>query len=150
MASEMVAEKKLVDQFVRKLACEKRKRFTASYISENIEIDVDFVKQRLLQLSKDGQLIVNFEVTCPSYECEYRTIEIYSSLNEVPIGGYIECEDCGNEFLVTNENIWITFSPNEKYYEDGVCKKTETSEKKKIPFHMPKQIVLPAMFTSIS
>lgn len=150
MTSEMVAEKKLVDQFVRELACERRKRFTASYISGKIEVEVDFVKERLLQLSNDGQLIVNFEVTCPSYECEYRTIETYSSFNDVPMGEFIECDDCGKEFRVTKENIWITFSPNEKYYDNGVCKKTDKNEKKKIPFHLQRKIILQAMFTTIS
>jgi hypothetical protein len=116
-----ISEKKLVDQFVRELACEKIKRFTASYISEKIGVDVDFVKERLLQLRNDDQLVVHFEVACP-FGRRYRIIDIYSSLNCVPIGEFVECEDCGDEFVVTEENVWITFSPNEKYYDNEMCK----------------------------
>lgn len=152
MTSEMVFKKKSVDQYVRELACKGRKRFTASFISKNTDIEVDFVKERLLQLSTDGQLIVNFEVICPSSECEYQTIETYSSFNDIPIGEYIECEDCGKEFLVTKENIWITFSPNANYYDKEMCKGIEKDEKKKNPIHLLNKMVLQAMFitTSIS
>jgi len=56
----VIYEKKLVDKFVRELAFEKSKRFTASYISKSIGVDIDFVKKRLVQLSDDGQLVINF------------------------------------------------------------------------------------------
>lgn len=88
-----------------------------------IEVEIDFVKERLLQLSNDEQLIINFEVKCPSSKCDYRTIETYSSLEHIPIGKIIECENCENKFMVTKENISITFSPNEKYYDEEMCKK---------------------------
>lgn len=120
MAPEIISIKKLVDQFVRELACERRNRFTAEFISKKIDVDVDFVKERLLQLSKADKLVVNFEVMCPSSECEYMTIDTYSSFDDVPIGEYIECDNCGNEFLVTKENIWMTFSPNENCCDSDI------------------------------
>lgn len=118
---DVISEKKLVDKFVRELACEKMKRFTASYISENIGVDVDFIKERLLQLSNDDQLIINFEVIC-SHKCTYRIVERYSNLNNVPIGEFVKCV-CGNEFIVRIEDVYVTFSPNEKYYDYEMCKK---------------------------
>lgn len=116
----MISEKKLVDQCVRELAYQKMK-FTASYISKKIEVDVDFVKERLLQLSNDGQLVINFEVVCP-HKCLYNIIETYENLNDVPIGKSAKCE-CGNEFIVRKEDVYVTFSPNEKYYDNEMCKR---------------------------
>lgn len=113
---DIVSKKKLVDKFIRELACERRNRFAASFISK-IDVDIDFVKERLLQLSKDDQLTINFEVICPG--CEHKTI--YSDFNDVPIGESINCANCRNEFLVTKENVWITFSPNKNYYDDEMC-----------------------------
>jgi hypothetical protein len=118
---DVIYEKKLVDQFVRELACEKMKRFTASYISEKIGVDVDFIKERLLQLSNDDQLIINFEVICP-HKCTYKIVERHSNLNNVPIGEFAKCE-CGNEFIVGIEDVYITFSPNEKYYDYEIVKR---------------------------
>ena len=118
----MISEKKLVDQFVRELACKKMK-FTASYISKKIEVDIDFVKKRLLQLSNDGQLIINFEVVC-SHKCKYLIVETHSNLNDIHIGKLVECE-CGNKFLVAKEDVYVTFSPNEKYYDHETCGKEE-------------------------
>ncbi len=117
----MIYEKKLVDQYVRELACRKMKRFTASYISEKIGVDVDFIKARLLQLHNDGQLLVNFEVVCP-YKCRKKIIETYSNLKDIPIGEIVKCK-CGNEFVVSKENMYVTFSANEKYYDYEFCAK---------------------------
>lgn len=131
MTLELVTKKKLVDKFVRDIACEKRKRFTASYISKNIDVELDFVKERLLELSKDGQLVVNFEVACFSRTCEGRTIGKYSKLDDIPLGSVIECPECGEEFEVTREHIWVTFSPNKSYYDEEMCKDTNPVKKKR-------------------
>lgn len=116
----MISEKKLVDQFVRELAC-KKKKFTASYISTTLDVDVDFIKKRLIQLSNDGQLIINFDVVCP-YKCNHKIIDTYTSLNDIPIGKFVECK-CGNVFVIAKENVYVTFSPNEIYYDDEMCEK---------------------------
>jgi len=119
----VIYEKKLVDKFVRELAFEKSKRFTASYISKSIGVDIDFVKKRLVQLSDDGQLVINFEVVC-SHKCKHLIIETYSNLNDVPIGKFAEC-GCGNKFLVSKEDVYVTFSPNEEYYDHEIRGKEE-------------------------
>jgi hypothetical protein len=116
----MISEKKLVDQFVRELAC-KKMRFTASYISTNIEVDIDSVKKRLIQLGNDGQLAINFDVVCP-YKCTHMIIETLSNLKDIPIGKLVTCE-CGTEFVVAKEDVYVTFSPNENYYDNEMCKK---------------------------
>jgi hypothetical protein len=117
---EMISEKKLVDKFVRELACKKMK-FTASYISKKIDVDLDFVKKRLIKLSNDGQLVINFDVVCP-HKCNHEIIGTYTSLNNVPMGKLVECK-CGNKFMIANENVYVTFSPNEKYFDNEMCKK---------------------------
>jgi hypothetical protein len=123
----MISEKKLVDQFVRELVCKKMK-FTASYISKKIEVDIDFVKKRLLQLSNDDQLIINFDVVCP-YKCAHRIIETYSNLKEIHIGKLVKCK-CGKEFTIAKENVYVTFSPNKKYYDNEMCKKDKVENMK--------------------
>lgn len=114
----MISEKKFVDQLVRELACRKMK-FSASYISKQIGVDIDFIKKRLLQLSSDGQLIINFDVVCP-HKCTHMIIETFTNVNDVPIGKFVKCE-CGNKFVVTKEDVYVTFSPNEKYYDSKMC-----------------------------
>lgn len=114
----LISEKKLADQFVRELACKKMK-FTASYISKKIEVDIDFVKKRLIQLSNDGQLVIDFDVVCP-YKCNHEIIGTYKNLNDIPIGKFVECK-CGNKFIIAKENVYVTFSPNEKYYDNEMC-----------------------------
>jgi len=121
MTSDPVTKKKLVDKSVRSMACEGRNEFTASYISKKIGVETDFVKERLLKLSTDGQLLVNFGIMCLYRECESRTIKKYSNINDIPIGHIIECPECGKEFEVTRENVWVTFSPNPNYYDKDMC-----------------------------
>lgn len=116
----MIPENKMIDQFVRELACKKMK-FTASYISKKIEIDIDFIKKRLIQLSNDGQLIINFDIVCP-YNCVHKAIDTYTNLNDIPIGKFVECK-CGKRFKLAKENVYVTFSPNEIYYDDEMCQK---------------------------
>lgn len=146
MTLELVTKKKLVDKFVWDIACERRNRFTASFISKNINIELDFVKERLLELSNDGRLFVNFELMCDSPKCEFRTIERYSKINDVPIGKIIECPECGDEFEVTREHVWVTFSPNTSYYDKDMCKDIEVV-KKKTMYYLLKKTLLQAQFT---
>jgi hypothetical protein len=131
MASELVTKKKLVDRFVWEIACQKRNRFTASSISKTIGVELDFVKERLLKLSNEGQLFINFEIACASNECGFRTIEKYSKLDDIPIGKIIECPECGEEFVVDREHVWVTYSPNTNYYDKDMCKDIEAVKKKR-------------------
>lgn len=120
MAQELVS-KKVVDKFVWNMACNKVARLTASYISKNANVEIDFVKKRLIELSNDDKLFINFELICDSPECRFKTIETYPKIDEIPIGKIIKCTDCGKEFTVTKEHIWVTFSPNTSYFDDEMC-----------------------------
>lgn len=120
MSNNMIAKKK-VDKFVWNLACGRRERFTASYISKNINVDIDFVKKRLIELRDDDKLFVNFELICDSPECEFRTIRTYSKIDDVPIGDTIKCTNCGKESEVAEKSVLVTFSPNTNYYDDEMC-----------------------------
>ncbi len=131
MALELVTKRSKVDKYVRGIACERRSRFTASYISRNINVELDFVKERLLELSNDGQLVTNFELACSSRICDGRTIQNYSKEDDIPLGSFIECPECGEEFEVTKEHIWVTFSPNKSYYDEEMCKDTNQAKKKR-------------------
>lgn len=124
--------KRKIDQFVRSIACEGRERFTASFISSSIDVESDFVKERLLQLSDDGQLITNFELMCPSHECSFRSIEMHSKIEDVPIDEYVECPECGDEFIVLREYIWISFTPNTDYFDKEMCSDAEPVKKNKL------------------
>ena len=146
MSSEMITKRK-IDQFVRSIACEGRKRFTASFISKNVDVESDFVKERLLQLSDDGQLITNFELMCPSRECEFRTIKTYQKIEDVPIDQYTECPECGEEFIGLREHVWISFTPNTDYFDKEMCAGAESVKKNKIQRTRTK-IISQVLFTS--
>lgn len=119
-----IISKKKVDKFVFDLACDRdgSDRFTASYISKNTKVEIDFVKKRLIELSNDDKLFINFELICNSSKCEFGTIKTYSKIEDVPIGKIIKCSGCGEDFEVTEKNIWVTFSPNIDYYDEEMCK----------------------------
>jgi uncharacterized Zn-finger protein len=108
--SQELAAKKIVDKFVWEMACNREVRLTASYISKNTDVEADFVKKRLLELSDDDKLFINFELTCDSPECEFKIIKTYSKIDEIPIGNIIECTYCGKEFKITKEHIWVIFT----------------------------------------
>jgi hypothetical protein len=112
--------KKIVDKFVWDMACNKETRFTASYISKNTNIDIDFVKKRLLELTADDKLFVNFDIICESHD-EFKVIDTYQKIDKIPIGKILKCTDCGKEIKVTKEHIWVTFSPNTNYFDDDMC-----------------------------
>jgi len=128
MTQELVS-KKVVDKFVWDMACNEVTRFTASYISKHTNIEIDSVKKRLIELSKDDKLFINFELICNSPECGFKAIKTCPKIDEIPIGKLIKCTDCGKEFTVTKEHIWVTFSPNINYFDHEMCNRIQNGKK---------------------
>lgn len=119
--SQDITAKKIVDNFVFNMACDSVDRFTASYISKNTNVDIDFVKKRLIELTNDDKLFINFDLMCDSEDCGFKVIKTYPKIDEIPIGKMTKCTNCGKEFKVAKEHIWVTFSPNTNYFDDDMC-----------------------------
>ena len=115
-----ISEKAKVDKFINELGCRRLSRITASFVSRKTSIEIDLVKQRLLQLKNDDKLNLHYELECPNPECA-RTARIFNSEKEVPFGEEFECSRCEEEFVVSQEHIWVTYSPNEKYFSEEYC-----------------------------
>lgn len=50
-----------------------------------------------------------FELMCLSWECEGQTIQVYDGLEQVckDLGNIVECPECGEEFKVTENHIYV-------------------------------------------
>lgn len=50
-----------------------------------------------------------FELTCLSWECEGQTIKVYDGLKSAyeDLGNYEECPECGEEFKITENHIFV-------------------------------------------
>lgn len=58
-------------------------------------------------LSKKGYLRTNFEINCS--ECD-APAGVYYKLSEIPLDSEKICENCGEDFTITNEDTYITYT----------------------------------------
>jgi len=61
-----------------------------------------------MRLVDAGDLEVGFEIACPE---DGRTIAIYRAGEALPIGEVLDCEACGEGHRITEDDIWVTFTP---------------------------------------
>jgi hypothetical protein len=110
-----LASNSRIDGFVRKAAEQHQSRLTPSFISKSISVGVDEVRARLLTLSKDGQVLTGFEIECPNSSCS-RSIATFYRPEELKIGEQLRCWNCETEFILSEKDIWVTFTPNPEYF----------------------------------
>ena len=101
---------------VRELAREKRPRFRASFIAERAGVTLDEARRDLVKLAKVGDLIIHFELICPFDDASIATFDAREQIPTVFASD--ECGD-GEEFDVTPELIWVTFSPTDELIADA-------------------------------
>lgn len=99
-----------VIQAVRDLAREQRSRFRASYVAERAGVPIDHARRDLVALSRLGEVSMNFELLCP---WDYTTIATFGAREEIPTVFTDEACGGGEEFEVTPELIWVTFTPTD-------------------------------------
>lgn len=102
-----MATKFEVDEWVHRVANTRVSMFYPTIVSKQTGLPLENVFERLLDLSKIGQLIVKWEVICPNYSC-HRKLFVMDSLGE-RLGEVLNCYYCGEEVEVTLDNIFPIF-----------------------------------------
>lgn len=120
------AVKSRVDGYIRKAGQQNLSRLTASQISEVTSVNLEDARERLFQLGKDGQIVINYEIECPDSECA-RSFKSFDKLSELRLGEKMRCEYCETEFLLEPGNIWVTFTPNPAYFVSAAPAEKKTS-----------------------
>lgn len=100
---------------VRQLAREGRTRFRASFVAARAQVPLDDARRDLVALAKVGDLAMRFELMCPSTG---DTVETFAATDRIPkkFSSY-DCDD-GDEFEVTPELLWVTFTPTDELTQE--------------------------------
>jgi hypothetical protein len=96
---------------VHDLAHERASRFRASFVAARAGVPVEDARRDLLRLASVGMLLMNFELLCPFDDASIAT---FRERDQIP--ATFSSEECGEgeEFEVTPELIWVTFTPTDK------------------------------------
>jgi hypothetical protein len=127
---EDITDEEKIGRFIDQLGCNELSRITASFVSRELGINIDFVKRELLKLARKSKLDINYELECPNSQCA-RTIQVYRSSDRIPLRDIMECMDCGEVFNIGLDDIWVTYDPNKDYFSKERCK--DISDNKKNP-----------------
>ncbi|ACO27383.1 hypothetical protein MRY88_09245 [Bacillus cereus] len=102
-----------VDNWVDRKVNSFIKSFYPTAIARELDLPLNVVFERLLQLVKDRKLILNWEIRCP--ECHF-TI---TTLDEFPISlpSTIFCTHCQDDVELSLDYIFPVFSINPEYKE---------------------------------
>lgn len=111
-----------IDEWVDGVATLPIRSFYPTVVAKDTGLSLETVFDRLLVLTKEGKLKLQWEIRCPNYGC-LRTIEIVSDPSTV-IGKVVYCKICGEEIEVTTGNIFPFFAPTLDYKERMAQKKT--------------------------
>lgn len=95
---------------VRDLARAKRTRFRASFVAEEAGVPVEDARRNLVKLADVGDLQMNFELLSPFDDS---TVATFSSRDRIPTVFASDDSGHGEEFEVTPDLIWVTFSPTD-------------------------------------
>ena len=100
---------------VRELAREGRARFRASYVAERAHVDPEIARRDLVALTRAGAVKMIFELRCP---WDGATVASFREREHIPTTfASWQCQH-GEEFDVTPELIWVTFSPSDDLNAD--------------------------------
>lgn len=111
-----------VDDWVNEMSALPIKGFYPTAVAKDTGLPLQIVFERLLRLTEDGKLQLQWEVRCPNYEC-IRNIETVDDPSVI-IGKIINCNLCGEEIEVTPDLVFPCFKINPVYKERIRQKKT--------------------------
>jgi hypothetical protein len=116
---------------VRELAFDGESRFHATLVAEIANVSVADARHALLELAAQGDLIANYEVTCPD---NGRTVKTYHSLEDVPFGEEVHSDLCDDPepFLLEQRDVWVSFSPSRELLQRVLRDGPSRSRKKKL------------------
>lgn len=101
-----------VDAWVEEFAHIPYERFYPSAVYRRVNLPMEVVFGRLLELAKDGKLQVIFEIRCP--ECDRRLAD-YFDRKDIP-DAYV-CDNCGIDFSVDEHVVNPAFRFSKSYSE---------------------------------
>lgn len=104
-----MSEKWEIDQWIDDRALKPIRVFYPTSIQKDLNIDMDTIFRRLLELVQDGKLEIAWRVVCPY--C-FRQLGIYKEHESIP--RFLECYECG-EHEITKDMIFPLFSITEEY-----------------------------------
>ncbi|CAM3463673.1 hypothetical protein EDM52_18545 [Brevibacillus invocatus] len=122
-----MSSKWMVDNWVQRKALGLTKRFYPTSLMQDLELPLGVIFERLLELTKDGKIVLKWEIRCPNHYC-VRTLDTFDT---VPSQKEYTC-DCGQEVEVSPEVIFPIFEITDdlrKYARDirqGEVKKKST------------------------
>lgn len=110
--------------FIESLALSNVKSFYPEAFAKYAKISLQKSIEKLLEFTESGELDLKWEIRCPNAYC-HNKIEEY---NPTQLSRELSCDKCGEEFLISNEDIFIRFDINRDYKE---FIKNDVSGKKK-------------------
>jgi hypothetical protein len=100
---------------VEQLAIGGAEGFYASYVARRSQADdLGQVISVLVDLVAQGDLTERFEVVCPNPDCG-RTAVTFAREEDVPVGRELECEKCGEPFIVTDSDVVVGYVPTQPF-----------------------------------
>lgn len=112
-----------IDKWVEECALKPIVAFSPTAVQKDINMSIEEIFIRLLQLVEDERLRIRWRIVCPN--C-FRQIEIIENKNFVP--RFVNCWECG-EIEVTEEMLYPLFVVDPKYKKEILSqKKTPKSE----------------------
>lgn len=109
----MTAEETVVP-FVKNLALLGVNRFTPSHVAKEASVDPTEVHGVLEAMARAGDLDARYELVCPNAVC-HRTVRVYESIDDVPLGTRLLCSKCGEEIDVDLNTIWVSYIPSQQF-----------------------------------
>ncbi|HEX4188576.1 MAG TPA: hypothetical protein VHY83_11815 [Solirubrobacteraceae bacterium] len=119
-------------KIVEELTDEGTDGFRASAIARQLGLTVEQVSPVLLGMVSDGRLRLRSDVICPD---NGRTIRSYWQGEQLPIGKTVQSDRCASDepFVVTRDEIWITFVPTEKFRVAVRKRRVQRGREERIP-----------------
>lgn len=122
-----------IDRWIDECALKPIKAFSPTAIQKDLEMDLNFIFDRLMTLVSDEKLKLSWRIVCPN--C-FRSIDICDSKDIIP--RYIECWDCG-ETEVTKDMVYPLFSINDEYKQEIIKQKKTQFESHPLLFSRRKR-----------
>jgi hypothetical protein len=125
-----------IDKVVNRIVSQPILDFSPAFISNETNLPLPIVFERLIQLVKEGKLTVKWEIRCPDY-CGRKVIVLDDFPDRINLN--LECM-CGNEFEVTPDMVFPRFEINPEYkrfvLEEDKPEKKNTSRSSKCNSHI--------------
>jgi hypothetical protein len=134
----MVKDK--VNEFVKTAALSSQiKAFYPAAVATYANTSVDIVFPELLGYVATGELELNWQLRCPNLDC----INIIAK-DTAKIGDEEMCNKCGNEFEVTQNDLFPIFAVTKEYKDYVLDQYKEAQDAKKKSGHLPLKASVPS------